>query len=182
MRRLRLSVSTSPARTVWAGLSTRTRLSRTLPAATMSAANVRVFTKRANHNHLSRRCVPGAVRRLVCPAGAQVLVSLPRLASSSRSAPRAANGESGSTPPRRGGAAVCTSALRRGSSRRSSRRGRRSVCGCRVDAGRFAIAVTLATALPAVRTPILLAIGLLLARRHGRLVARRRAGAAAASG
>ena len=79
--------------------------------------------------------MPGAVVRLVCLAGAQVLLSLPRLASSSRNAPRAANGESGSMPPRRGGAAVCTSALRRSSSRRSSRRGGDRPADCRDGAG-----------------------------------------------
>ena len=40
------------------------------------------------------------------------LFSLPRFSSASRRHPSAANGESGSTPPRRGGAAVCD--LRRG--------------------------------------------------------------------
>src|SRR5262249_38224259 len=44
---------------VWLALAARTRLTRTLPSRTSSAASVRVLAMRANHSHLSMRCEPG---------------------------------------------------------------------------------------------------------------------------
>ena len=97
--------------TVWLGFTTRTRLTRILPAATSSAASVRVLAMRANQSHLSMRCAV-AVDRLVRGRGAQELLLLACLTSASRRAPRAAKGESASMLARRGGAAECTSGLR----------------------------------------------------------------------
>src|SRR5436309_7025915 len=58
MRTLRSSpiVSTSPTFTECPGAVSRTPLIRTWPASTSSAAEVRAFTTRACHSHLSRRC------------------------------------------------------------------------------------------------------------------------------
>src|SRR6202790_5851406 len=48
-------VRTSPGLTLWPGAFSRTPLMRTWPASTSAAAEVRAFTTRACHNHLSRR-------------------------------------------------------------------------------------------------------------------------------
>src|SRR6202051_4049622 len=48
-------VSTSPALTLCPGAFSRTPLIRKGPASTRAAAEVRAFTTRACHNHLSRR-------------------------------------------------------------------------------------------------------------------------------
>src|ERR1019366_4202922 len=48
-------VRTSPALTAWPGAVSRTPLTRTWPASTRAAAELRAFTTRACHNHLSRR-------------------------------------------------------------------------------------------------------------------------------
>ena len=52
-------VSTSPVRSVWLGLVTRVRLTRTLPFDTNWAAKVRDLTIRENQSHLSRRWTSG---------------------------------------------------------------------------------------------------------------------------
>lgn len=51
-------VRTSPGATGLAGASIRCALMRTCPDEMRRAASVRVFTTRANHSHLSTRCVP----------------------------------------------------------------------------------------------------------------------------
>src|SRR5215470_1414900 len=60
-------VSTSSARTVWAGLATLARLTRTLPSCTSCAASVRDLTMRANHSHLSSRCTATVAGAGECP-------------------------------------------------------------------------------------------------------------------
>src|ERR1700739_1602210 len=60
-------VSTSPILTACPGDVSRTPLMRTWPDSTSSAAEVRAFTTRACHSHLSRRC--RSVVRLLLPTG-----------------------------------------------------------------------------------------------------------------
>src|SRR5207253_4794634 len=49
-------VKTSPIFTLCPGVASRAPLMRTWPASTSAAAEVRAFTTRACHSHLSRRC------------------------------------------------------------------------------------------------------------------------------